>query len=178
LNSLPSKKLLMVDRFVELNRTVSHVTQEFESSTYRGLLTLIEGIKSFREIVLFFQPNSDYPEGLRKGFEQFIEDFEIKGKIVNSYVPQSVKKGTVYFTINDSDLWEILKDCKVQNLEIGKDVGILSNSEDPVKEIICDGITTLSTDFARMGQEAAEFILNREETNRIIPTILTRRKSL
>ncbi|MEN0050195.1 MAG: GntR family transcriptional regulator, partial [Bacteroidota bacterium] len=164
LKTVPRKKFLMVDRFEEMSREVSHVTQEFESSTYRGLLKLVENIKKFKEFILFFQPNLDYPEGLRKGFEQFLEDFGVKGKILNSYVPKSVKPGTVYFTINDSDLWGILKDCKASNLEVGKDVGILSNSEDPVKEIICGGITTLSTDFAQMGQQAAEFVLNRKET--------------
>ncbi|MEN0051596.1 MAG: substrate-binding domain-containing protein, partial [Bacteroidota bacterium] len=162
----------------DMSKEVAHVTQEFESSTYRGLLKLVENIKKFKEFILFFQPNLDYPEGLRKGFEQFLEDFGVKGNILNSYVPKSVKPRTVYFTINDSDLWGILKDCKASNLEIGKDIGILSNSEDPVKEIICGGITTLSTDFAQMGQQAAEFVLNRKETQVIIPTILTRRKSL
>ncbi|MEM8524333.1 MAG: GntR family transcriptional regulator [Bacteroidota bacterium] len=178
LRSLPSKKLLMVDRFEQLEKDFSHITQEFESSTYRGLAKLADNIKAFKEFVLFFQPDSDYPQGLRSGFEQFLEDFDVKGRIVNSYVPQSVERGTVYFTINDNDLWGILKDCKAQGLDIGKDVGILSNSEDPAKELICDGITTLSTDFAQMGQQAAEFVLNRETTQQIIPTILTRRKSL
>lgn len=178
LNQLPARKLLLVDRYESLDGNISHVTQEFKQATYDGLAALSDSIQQFREMILFFQPDSDYPIGLKEGFQQFLKDFGISGRITPSYTPGTVTSDTVYFTISDHDLWGILKDCKTQGLEIGKDVGILSNSEDPVKEIICDGITTLSTDFAEMGQAAAEFIMNRQPVQQTIPIKLNRRKSL
>ena len=41
------------------------------------------------------------------------------------------------------------------NLVIGKQVGIISYNETPLKKIILNGITTISTDFEAMGIEAA-----------------------
>lgn len=178
LKPIPENKLLLVDRFEELGRPFSHVTQEFEISTYMGLKELVGSIQKFDEMILFFQPNTDYPIGVKKAFEQFLKDHKIKGSIQPDYQSGQVQKGKVYFTIGDSDLWSILKDCKNSNLEVGKDVGIISKDDGPVKEIICGGITTLSTDFALMAQKAAEYVLNRDKVESIIPTILTRRKSL
>jgi len=178
LKKLPASKLLLVDRFEDLGDHVSHVSQEFEISTYMALKQLLEAIQRFDEIILYFRADADHPVEISRAFEKFLKDFSINGKVLRNYIPGSVKKGTAHFTISDSDLWGILKDCKEQQLKVGEDVGVLSNSEDPVKEIICDGITTNSIDFRAMGQRAAEFVLNRTITKTTIPTILTRRNSL
>jgi len=178
LNQIPENKLLMVDRFEPIGKKNSHVTQEFEISTYMGLKELAPTIQQFNEIILCFLPNADYPVEVLRAYQQFIKDFKVKGCVKNSYMLGSLKKGQIYFTIGDSDLWAILKDCKQQGLEVGKDVGILSGNDSPVKELVADGITTLSTDFEKMAQRAAEFVLNREKIQQVIPTVLIRRNSL
>ncbi|MEO1261720.1 MAG: GntR family transcriptional regulator [Bacteroidota bacterium] len=171
-------KLLMVDRYEPLENKFSHVTQEFEISTYMALKELLVAIRKFDEIILFLRPDADHPVEIGRAFEKFLADFHVEGRILRNYTPGSIKKGTVYFTIGDGDLWSILKDSKEKNLEVGKDIGVLSNSNDPVKEIICGGITTNSIDFSLMGHRAAEYVLNREPIQETIPTILTRRNSL
>lgn len=178
LSGIPANKMLMIDRYEPLIGEFSHVTQEFEISTYMALKELSEVIRKFDHMVLFFRPNSDYPIEIRRAFEKFLEDNGLSGEVQTSYEQGSVKKGMAYFTIGDSDLWAILKDCKEKNLEIGEDVGIISNSEDTVKEIISGGITTNCTDFRMMAQRAADFVLNRTPMQVTIPTYLTRRKSL
>ena len=72
----------------------------------------------------------------------------------------------------------MLKDCIEKNLDPGKDIGILSHNDDMVKEIICGGITTYSTDFRSMAEESAEFVMSGKAIKKIIPTTLIRRKSL
>jgi DNA-binding LacI/PurR family transcriptional regulator len=72
----------------------------------------------------------------------------------------------------------MLKDCIAKGLDPGKDVGILSHNDDMVKEIICGGITTYSTDFRQMAEEAATFVTSGKPVRKIIPTVLIRRKSL
>lgn len=39
-------------------------------------------------------------------------------------------------------------------LEVGKQVGVISYNETPLKKIILNGITTISTDFHLMGGKA------------------------
>lgn len=178
LNEFPRNKVLLVDRYEDLGGYFSHVTQEFEIATYMGLKELIDPIRQFKKMVLFYLPNSDYPVEVLRAFQQFLKDFKLNGEVRKSYIPDTIEKGTVYFTIGDGDLWAILKDCKSRQIHIGKEVGVISNNNSPVKEIICDGITTLSTDFERMGFEAAEYVLTRKPVQRIIPTVLIRRNSL
>ena len=178
LDKIPREKLVLVDRYEELEGEFSFVTQEFEQATYDALRTMVDSIRNFSNIVLFFKPNSDYPIEVKMGFERFLKDFDINGEVREKYMEDQVLPNEVYFTIGDGDLWSLLKDCKRQELEIGKDIGILSYNDGPVKEIICGGITTFSTDFKVMGQQAAEFILERKPVQKIIPTVLIRRNSL
>lgn len=178
LEKIPREKLLLVDRYEELEGSFSHVTQEFEIATYMALKTLVSRIKSFEEIILFYKPNSDYPKEVFRAFNKFLEDFDVKGSVRTHYSPGSIQKGKVYFTIGDGDLWNLLKDAKKQQILIGKEIGILSNDDSPVKEIVCDGITTFSTDFEKMGVQAADFVLNRKKIQKTIPTVLIRRNSL
>lgn len=178
LDKLPRERLLLVDRYEALDGMFSHVTQEFELSTYIALKELAPSIQNYDELVLYFLPNTDYPAEVKRAFEHFVKEYNIAGRVERHYIPGSIKKGVVYFTIGDSDLWGILKDAKARGWVVGKDFGVFSNNDGPVKEIVCDGITTLSTDFAKMGQRAAEYVLSRETMQETIPTVLIRRGSV
>ncbi|MNY76383.1 hypothetical protein D3C86_2159540 [compost metagenome] len=39
-------------------------------------------------------------------------------------------------------------------------MGVISYNETPLKKFIMNGLTTISTDFAKMGKTAAELVLN------------------
>ncbi len=52
----------------------------------------------------------------------------------------------------ENDLVLLLKKLNQTNLVLGKDIGIISYNETPVKEILRDGITVISTDFQNLGQ--------------------------
>ncbi len=178
LNVIPRNKLLLVDRYEKLDGDFSHVTQEFEIPTYLALKELESSIRTFDRIVLFFLPHSDYPIEILRTFEKFLEDTQIEGEVLSHYEKGSIQKGTVYYTIGDGDLWKILKDAKKVGFEIGKDIGCISSNNGPVKEIICGGITTFSTDFELMANKAAEFVKNRKPIQESIPSKLIRRVSL
>ena len=67
-------------------------------------------------------------------------------------------------------------------MEIGSDIGILSFNDTPLKEVLCGGIATLTTDFHEMGRTMASLILGPSQASST-PTIrnpwmLLRRKSL
>ncbi len=178
LADFPTNKILLVDRYEKINNNFSHVTQEFENSTYTALTVLVEKIRQYKEMILFFKPNSDYPIEVMEAFKKFIQDFNLNGSIQESYQLGMLKEGTVYFTIGDGDLWKILKDCKAKAWKLGEEIGVFSNNDGPVKEIICGGITTFSTDFIRMAHQAAQFVLERKPVQTIIPTKIIQRNSL
>ncbi|ATP57405.1 GntR family transcriptional regulator [Pedobacter ginsengisoli] len=178
LELLPINKLIMFDRYEDLDDEFNYITQEFEQSTYRILAELAETIKKFNELIFFHVPGSLDPVEIIKSFKKFTKDFKIKNRILNEYKPGSVEKGKVYFTLDNSEIWKIMKDCEIKQLELGKDIGILSHNDEVVKEIIGGGLTTYSADFSLMGKRVAQAILRKEKVQEIIPTILIRRKSL
>ncbi len=73
----------------------------------------------------------------------------------------------------------IIKKSREQFLKLGKDVGVISYNDTPLKEILSDGITTVSTDFIHMGKSIARQILGLEQRVPLKnPFKLTIRKSL
>lgn len=178
LNTLPMEKFLMVDRYEPIAARFSSVTQEFRRSSYKVFRELQDVIKSYKGMIYYHRPNSDTPIEILQAYRKFVRDCRIKSTIRPEYIPGSMEPGYVYFTINNTELWLMLRDCISNKLQIGKDVGILSHNDDLVKEIICNGITTYSTDFAQMAIRAAQFVLDRQPVTEVIPTVLIRRKSL
>ena len=79
----------------------------------------------------------------------------------------------------ESDLVNLVKKSREQLLKLGKEIGIISYNDTPLKEILAQGITTISTDFEQMGKTIANQILGID--NRIPvknPFRMTLRKSL
>jgi DNA-binding LacI/PurR family transcriptional regulator len=60
----------------------------------------------------------------------------------------------------------------------GQDIGIVSYNESPFKEIIADGITTITTDFNQMGQSIIEMIFNNSTKHIENPSKLIIRNSI
>ena len=50
------------------------------------------------------------------------------------------------------------------NKKIGKDVGLISYNDVPLNAVVLGGLTTISTDFEKMGTTAAEMILSGKMT--------------
>jgi DNA-binding transcriptional regulator YhcF (GntR family) len=178
LKAIPPNKFLMIDRREVLDGEESFVTQEFEESTYKVFCELKKVIAEYNEIVFYYRPSTDTPIEILRAFKKFTKENSIKNTIKTEYTPGTIEKGKVYFTINNTELWAMLKDCKLKGFEPGKDLGILSHNDDVVKEIISGGITTYSTDFKLMAEKAASFVLSGKTIKEIIPTVLIRRNSL
>jgi DNA-binding LacI/PurR family transcriptional regulator len=89
-----------------------------------------------------------------------------------------VRPGQVYFVIHDADLVKVVKACNGKGLMPGKDIGILSYNDTPMKQIVGGGITVISTDFELMGLKAATFVKNKQKIAEILPTSLILRNSL
>ncbi|WP_183558582.1 GntR family transcriptional regulator [Mucilaginibacter sp. SP1R1] len=176
LDVIPRNKLLMFDRFEPLDGDFNHITQEFGQSSYDVFSKLAPRISQFDEIIFFHSPSSLDPQEIVSSFKKFLKDFKIKGRIVKEYMPGSVEKGKVYFTLDNFALWQIMRDCNSQKLIPGKDLGVLSSNDEPAKEVI--GVTTFSADFSSMGKLAGQAVLNKEKISLTVPTILFERHTL
>jgi len=176
LDIIPREKLLMFDRFEPLDGDFNHITQEFRKSSYEVFCKLAPKIQRYDEFIFFHSANSLDPKEIVVAFKKFLKEFTINGKIEKEYIPGSVEKGKVYFTLDNFALWQIMKDCKTKGLKPGTDLGVLSSNDEPAKEII--GITTYSADFSQMGVIAGRAVLNRQRIQLTVPMILFERSTL
>lgn len=178
LECIDPQRLLIIDRYLPMPKRYSYISQEFESATYDKLVELLPQIRKFKEMVLFFQEDQDNSKGVLDAFRRFLADYKIKGKVESDYKSSALKKGNVYFCLKDSNLWQLLRDCRDNALVLGDDIGVLSLDDHLAKELVFNGITTLSCDFKEMGRKAALVIKSNKSIQEIMPLLLIKRNSL
>jgi len=104
-------------------------------------------------------PGFREPVGMKIGFLKFCKDFEFSHTVIPEFKEREIKKGEVYIIPDDRDLVKVIEKAKLQNLLLGVDFGIISYNETPLKKVVENGITTISTDFVAMGKILAQMIL-------------------
>jgi DNA-binding transcriptional regulator YhcF (GntR family) len=180
LKLIPPEKLILLDKDIELNtRKHSSVFQNFEKDIVTALNEALDLLKVYRKLILIFPTMIPYPKEILKGFRIFCIQHQFEHEIMYDFHEDSeVTTDAAYVVIEENDLVNLIKKCREQQLQIGQDIGIISYNETPLKEILLDGITTISTDHEQMGKTAAQLI--NENRMAIIknPFTLIKRKSL
>lgn len=181
LRKIPNRKLLMLDNWMkQIHGNYGAVYQDWESDTAKGLSEGLDTLKNYKRINVITLPSSLYSKFIRTGVERFCDENGIKVRFADKVSRDTVQKGEVYLLLAgqyDLDLIELVRIAKEKKLEVGKDIGLISYNESPLCEIILNGLTTVSTDFAQMGRLAGEMILSHTMAKRHCDFRMTRRAS-
>lgn len=179
IEQIPKEKLVIVGKkIVGLTGDYAAVYENFEEDIYQALLKAIIPLTKYHTLKLIFPTNSYFPKEIVKGFENFCNNFSFNFKIVENLDREEINEGEVYINIMEEDLIKILDRIIKLNLSVGRQVGVISYNETPLKKFIMNGVTTISTDFAKMGITAANFILNPSKIHNENPFDLILRGSL
>jgi DNA-binding LacI/PurR family transcriptional regulator len=89
----------------------------------------------------------------------------ISHRVIYEKVGLDIKKGEAYIVIDDEDLVRLVESAKNHDVEIGKDLGIISYNDTPLKKVVGNGISVISTDFSAMGTGIAEMIMQATHGN-------------
>lgn len=181
LNKIPPHKRIIIDRNEpKLAGAYSCIYQDYKSDLVDSLSTLLPQLEKYKRLILISPLEAFHAEDLKQGFEAFCKQHKINHKIFHHVESTSFKKGDAYITFNryDQDDVDIIKLCRKQNWKLGKDIGLISYNDTAVKEILEEGITVISTDFRKMGEEAAKAILTEATVILRDPATVLTRKSL
>ncbi len=178
LQILPRDRVMLLDRKDGTSGNYPYVSQDFDQSVFACLESGLDRIQRYKKFILVFPKPSHNPAEIIDAFERFCCKHKIKHAVINKVIGRKVKAEEAYLVIHDLDLVYILKLCKEHRLAVGQDVGIISYNDTPLKEVVGDGVTVISTDFAELGRKGAEHILERKTTQIINPTSLILRGSL
>ncbi|HZF65494.1 MAG TPA: GntR family transcriptional regulator [Chitinophagaceae bacterium] len=180
LETIPPDQLIIMDRKVPFfeNRCAA-VYQDFENDIIEALEKGVELLKNYSKLVFVHSNMVPYPPEMVRGFRRFCMQNCFKNEVINEVKPnQAVTKGEAYVVIEETDLANLIKICLAKKLKIGKDIGIISYNETPLKEVLLEGITVISTDHEKMGETAARLILSNSKESIKNPFVLIKRKSL
>jgi DNA-binding LacI/PurR family transcriptional regulator len=164
IKALPKNDVYILDQTNNELAEYPSVHQNFVKDMYEALLIGKGRISKYKKIIFIF-PGFKEPLGMVEGFNKFCNTFLFSNEIIESFDNRKIQKGEVYIILNDRDLVSVLEQSKVQNLKIVKDFGIISYNDTPLKKVVENGITTISTDFSKMGTLLANMILenNKEQ---------------
>jgi hypothetical protein len=112
------------------------------------------------------------------GFHRYCQDYAFNYKVINNIENDKINAGEAFITVMEDDLVNLIERLMQLDLKAGEDVGIISYNETPIKKIILNGITTISTNFEEMGKMAARLILEDQRQHLEVPFKLTLRNSL
>ncbi len=179
LSKIPPGKLILLDKTVEgLANGYASVHQSYERDIYTAMGQAFPLLAKYQKMVLVFPDTqtTHYPEEISWGFRNFCLhkglSFEIRQEV------GLVQKGECYFMLKEDDLCEIVKQTRDRKLALAKDVGVVSYNDTPLKEVLCDGISVLTTDHEKMGATAAQIVLERCPLRVENPFVFIQRKSL
>ena len=178
IKKIPKKKVLLVDRNMELLKDYPLVYQEYEKDIQTALETGLDLIRKYSKINLVFPLNQYYSRNIARGFQIFCQVNQLPFSIIDQLQESDVKSGEAFVLISDDDLYRFIKICRNKNWKLGKDVGLVAYNDNPVKELLEDGITTISTNHDVIGRIAAQMILSSDFKRIKSPFEFVRRNSL
>lgn len=177
LSTLPSNKVFILDQTNDDLKNYPAVYQNFEKDIYNSLKLAKPYLEEYEKIILLF-PESKQPIGMLKGFQKFKKEINLKFGVIAKIDDIIPYKKEVYIILDDQNLIKLIKKIKLSNLSIGKEIGIISYNDTLLKEVVENGITTISTDFKLMGKNMAEMIFSGNHLQIENPNELILRKSL
>jgi len=159
IKTLPVDEIYILDQTNAELKSFPAVYQNHQKDIYNGLEKGKTKLNKYEKLILIF-PGFREPLGMKIGFKKFCEDFGFSYSVITEFKDREIKKGEVYIIPDDRDLVKVIEKSKLQNLILGVDFGVISYNETPLKKVVENGITTISTDFVEMGKILAQMILN------------------
>jgi DNA-binding transcriptional regulator YhcF (GntR family) len=178
-NAIPKDKLILLDKKLPgVTGDYAAVFENFEKDIFKALEEAKDQLIRYDTIRIVFPEASYFPVEILNGFFAFCQEYAFNYSVVHDLAGETPKTGEVYIILKEDDLVTLIEKIMALDLVIGKEVGIISYNDTPLKKIILNGITTISSDFKAMGAMAARMILENSRAHQEVPFYLSLRASL
>ena len=166
LKPIPEEKLYLLDIYPKyLKGKFTGIYQDFTNDVIETLSSINPQIRKYTSFNLIFRNTiTDLPKELELGFVNYCTSNDIRHSVSYDKASSNIKKGDSFIVIDDEDLVTLVESANNMNLKIGTDVGIISYNDTPLKKVVGNGISVISTDFHEMGKGIAEMIMECNRT--------------
>lgn len=179
IDAIPKDKLLLMSKLLpEVSGNYAAVYEDFEKDIFNALEQLIEQLSKYETLKIIFPDYTYHPTEILKGFTSFCQHYAFNYEVVSDMARETIREGVAYVSLMEDDLVVLIEKILNTNLVVGEHVGVISYNETPLKRIILNGITTISSNFEMMGIRAAKMILEKSTEQVAIPFVVKLRNSL
>lgn len=159
------------------------VYQNFKDDVYLGLKQAAGLSQKYKQMVMAIGSTKNIyrqalVDQLKTGFHRYCSEQNMQSSIPHEIDNFEIKKGMCFLLFTDVELVSLIKRMEEKRWIPGRDIGIISFNETPLKEIAGGGISTISTDFELMGRTMGEMVLNHGCDHIQNPVRLIQRNSL
>jgi len=177
LKLIPEDELILLDKDIpSLGDKHGAVYQDFDQDIYQALESDFKLLEKYHTVTLVFPPEKNYQKDISKGIARFSFDYDKDFVEVASLAEVEPQAKSLYITLSEADLADLINKIKKTSLVVGKDVGIISFNDTVLKGLL--NISVVTTDFEKMGSTAANFILKKQTQQIRNPFHLLKRGSL
>jgi DNA-binding transcriptional regulator YhcF (GntR family) len=154
-------RLVVIDIDVDFpGQRCATVLQSHDRELVAALEQAAGRIAQYRSLTLVFPKDKHHPPVIRAAFQRFCRAHGVRPRIVEELDERAIEAGNAYFVIEDTDLVAFIKSARNRRLRIGRDVGVLSYNDTPMKEVTDPGTSVVSIDFAELGRRVVRQILD------------------
>ncbi len=158
LRTIPPAKLVLLDKDVpELHYDCLAVYQDFARDIGGALDAATADLVKYPRMRMILPSDDNYPVEIDQGFRQFCTHNDKDFAVRENARDEVLVAGTCYVVVRETDLVELVKKVRQTPYLLGREIGIISFNETPLKELL--GMTVITTDFHHMGRTAATLLL-------------------
>lgn len=177
INLIPPQELVLLDKDVpELRQPCLSVFQDFNRDIGGALDELAPELIRYPRMTMILPSDDNFPVEIDRGFRQFCLYNDKQYAVKENALDEVLTSGTAYVVVRETDLVELVKKVRQTSFLLGREIGIITFNETPLKELL--NMTVITTDFEGMGRTAAEMLLSQQRVKVKNPFYTIRRGSL
>ncbi|WP_299046016.1 GntR family transcriptional regulator [uncultured Polaribacter sp.] len=180
INDLPKNNLVLLDnKEHNIKGDFIEVSQDYEKDIISALEAAKKKIVKYNKLTLVYPKSTfyPYPRKILTGFKKYCTQNNFKFEIIEEVSNETpVDSKSLFITIEENDLVNIVNKVRANNYILGKDVGVISYNDTPLKQLL--GITVITSDFISMGSQAAKMVLKNKKEKQKTPFNFIDRESL
>jgi hypothetical protein len=163
LKLLPEEQLYLIDCFLE-DFPCRGVYQDFKNDAYNALSSVPFPRGKYKKINLVYHSDYNYViSSISSGIKKYCEEQGMDYFINDGIKCPEIEKNDAYLILEDEHLVDLVLQARNHNMKPGIDVGIISYNDTALKKIAEGGVSVISTDFAKMGQNIASLIMQKRD---------------
>lgn len=174
---VPERLIVLTHAVAGLDEQTSQFTFDRKVEWARAFESVKTRMESFTRMVMFFPDDFRFPQEIYEAAQAFTDSVDMPFKSLNEWDSKKIQVGDLVLCLEDETLSEVVAFGAERELVSGEDLGIISFDDDPMKESLSGGITTLGYNY----REIAEFTAARIQTGNPLsyrfPLQWTHRKS-